>query len=256
MRATAHAQADRHNTVKGQVAVTAGGRPGKFGWRGQTASLKEFVMGACANELGLQVPGHNQGIDPLDPAYRAPGLDLTQEQCDDLAEFVASLPRPEQRQAKNSDERDLFQAGENVFERVGCANCHVRTLGTVEGLYSDLLLHDLGPKLADPSGATPSFGPTRSTGGYNGGSPDVFIEAPAITRRQWRTTPLWGVADSAPYMHDGRAVALEDAINAHGGEAAASERLYAALPSAEREKLLGFLSSLAAPQETSRVVQD
>jgi len=256
LRATAQAQADQHTMVKGRVAVAGGRRPGRFGWRGQTASLKEFVMGACANELGLQVPGHNQGVDPLDPTYRAPGLDLTQEQCDDLTEFVASLPRPEQRQPKNPEERDLWQAGENVFEMVGCANCHVRTLGNVEGLYSDLLLHDLGPKLADPSGATPSSGSSQSTGRYNGGSPDIFIDVPAITQRQWRTAPLWGVADSAPYMHDGRAETLDEAIKAHGGEAAASERLYSALPSAERVKLIGFLNSLAAPQEASRIVQD
>ena len=73
LRDIAKTQADKHGPIKGQVAVAIGGRAGKFGWRGQTADLKEFVMGACANELGLQVPGHNQGIDPLDPTYRAPG---------------------------------------------------------------------------------------------------------------------------------------------------------------------------------------
>ena len=146
-------EASRHNMIKGEVALAVGGRAGHFGWRGQTATLKEFVMGACANELGLEVPDHHQGIDPLDPGYRAPGLDLTQEQCDDLAVFVASLPRPQQRHARNSDEHELWQSGEQVFETVGCANCHVRTLGSVDGLYSDLLLHDLGPSLADPVGA-------------------------------------------------------------------------------------------------------
>jgi CxxC motif-containing protein (DUF1111 family) len=257
LRETAQAEAQRHNMVKGQLAF-AGGRVGKFGWRGQIATLKDFVMGACANELGLEVPGHHQGIDPLDPGYRAPGLDLTQEQCDDLTVFVASLPRPQQRQPRNSDERELWQSGEHHFETVGCANCHVRTLGSVEGLYSDLLLHDLGPGLADPVG-TPSSRAglfSSSGGGYNGGGPrDVFIEAPAITLRQWRTTPLWGVADSAPYLHDGRAATLEEAIKAHGGEATPSVRLFAALPTADREKLLAFLGSLAAPQEPTRVAQ-
>jgi CxxC motif-containing protein (DUF1111 family) len=258
LRAAAKAQADRHNLVRGQVAFAGGGRAGKFGWRGQTATLKEFVMGACANELGLQVPGHNQGIDPLDPGYRAPGLDLTQEQCDDLSAFVGSLPRPEQRQPKDSDERDLWQAGEHVFETVGCANCHIRTLGSVEGLYSDLLLHDLGPTLADPVG-TPSSesNSTPTSGGYNGGGQrDIFINAPAITRRQWRTPPLWGVADSAPYLHDGRAATLEEAIKDHGGEGSSSARLFATLPTGERAKLLAFLNSLAAPKETIRVAQD
>jgi CxxC motif-containing protein (DUF1111 family) len=256
LKATAKAQADKHNEIKGEVAAAIGGRAGKFGWRGQTADLKEFVMGACANELGLQVPGHNQGIDPLDPGYRSPGLDLTQEQCDDLAAFVASLPRPMQRQPKNADERDLWQSGEFVFESVGCANCHVRTLATVEGLYSDLLLHDLGPRLADPSGANPSSGPGSGTAAYYGGPADVFVKSAPITRRQWRTPPLWGVADSAPYLHDGRAATLDEAIKAHAGEATTAAHLYNALPAADREKLLAFLNSLAAPKETTRLAQD
>jgi CxxC motif-containing protein (DUF1111 family) len=261
VRDIARTQAQRPSTIKGQVAV-AGGKVGKFGWRGQIASLKDFVMGACANELGLEVPGHHQGIDPLDPRYHAPGLDLTQEQCDDLTVFVASLPRPQQRRPKDDDERDRWQSGEQVFETVGCANCHVRTLGSVEGLYSDLLLHDLGPSLADPVGAsTPRSSKQLDTtpvpsSGYSGGLRDVFIQAPAITLRQWRTTPLWGVADSAPYMHDGRAATLEDAIKDHGGEAAAAVRMFTALPTAEREKLLSFLGSLAAPQEPTRVAKD
>ena len=58
------------------------------------------------------------------------------------------------------------------------------------------------------------------------------------------------------YLHDGRAATLEDAIKAHGGEAAPSVRLFAALPTAEREKLLAFLGSLAAPQEPTRLAQE
>jgi CxxC motif-containing protein (DUF1111 family) len=259
LQAEAKAQAARRNLIRGQVAMAGGGRAGKFGWRGQTASLKDFVMGACANELGLQVPGHNQGIDPLDPAYRAPGLDLTQEQCDELTEFVASLPRPEQRQAKNVDELEQWQAGELVFETVGCANCHVRTLGNVDGLYSDLLLHDLGPSLSDPVGAPSSSSDSSrpfSSGGYNGGQQSMFVSVPDSGRRQWRTTPLWGVADSAPYLHDGRAATLEEAIVAHGGEAAMSARFFAGLPTADRDRLLAFLGSLAAPEEADRIAKD
>jgi CxxC motif-containing protein (DUF1111 family) len=254
LRATAKAEADRQNEISGQVAVAIGGRPGKFGWRGQTATLKEFVMGACANELGLEVPSHNQGINPLDPSYRAPGLDLTQEQCDDLAAFVANLPRPMQRTPKTVKERLEWQAGEHVFETIGCAGCHVRTLGTVEGLYSDLLLHDLGPKLADPASANPPA--SAATSAYYGGPADVFVQTPPITRRQWRTPPLWGVADSGPYLHDGRAATLAEAIEAHDGEAAQSARRFKALWDSDRDKLLAFLGSLAAPMETTRLAPD
>ena len=114
-----------------------------------------------------------------------------------------------------------------------------------DGLYSDLLLHDLGPKLADPAGASPSSG--GASPAYYGGPTDVFVKVLPLTLRQWRTAPLWGVADSGPYLHDGRATTLDDAIKAHGSEATRVARLYAGLPAADRDKLLAFLGSLAAP---------
>jgi CxxC motif-containing protein (DUF1111 family) len=125
-------------------------------------------------------------------------------------------------------------------------------------LYSDLLLHDLGPRLADPVGPPSSHSSQIPvSGGYNGGgSRDAFIEVPAFTLRQWRTTPLWGVADSAPYLHDGRAATLEEAIKAHGGEAAMSARFFAGLPTADRDRLLAFLGSLAAPEEATSLAQE
>lgn len=66
-------------------------------------------------------------------------------------------------------------------------------------------------------------------------------------QREWRTPPLWGVADSAPYLHDGRAETLEQAVLWHGGEAQQSRDLYAALKPSEKKQLLAFLSSLRAP---------
>jgi CxxC motif-containing protein (DUF1111 family) len=253
--AKSQARAQRHDGIKGQMALAIGGTAGKFGWRGQTASLKEFVMGACANELGLEVPGHAQGIDPLDPTYHVKGNDLTQEQCNALTAFVASLPRPAQRKPINLAERKLWDGGEQVFNSVGCANCHVRTVANVDGLYSDLLLHDLGPRLEDPAGANPSPSSGGASPAYYGGPTDVFAAVPPITRRQWRTPPLWGVADSAPYLHDGRAATLTEAIQAHGGEATASVRLFVMLPSGERQRLLAFLNSLSAPSEENLVAQ-
>jgi CxxC motif-containing protein (DUF1111 family) len=255
LQETAKAQANRRDTVKGKVAVARDGSAGKFGWRGQTAALQDFVMGACANELGLEVPGHSQGINPIDPAYRARGIDLTQAQCADLTSFVASLPRPTQRQAKNFEERTLWNAGEQVFNSIGCASCHIRTLDSVDGLYSDLLLHDLGPGLADPASANPTSGPGGATAAYYGGPADVFVQVPPITRRQWRTPPLWSVADSAPYLHDGRAVTLQEAIEAHGGEANPAAKRYAALPIVERVKLIAFLNSLVAPSPETLIAQ-
>jgi CxxC motif-containing protein (DUF1111 family) len=256
IQAIAQTQATGRDGVKGQVAIATGGHAGKFGWRGQTATLSAFVMGACANELGLEVPGHPQGIDPLDPNYKVKGTDLTQSQCDDMTAFVASLPRPGQHRPISIAERKLRDGGEQVFNSVGCATCHVRTVANVEGLYSDLLLHDLGPRLADPAGANSSPSSGSATPAYYGGPTDVFAAVPPITRRQWRTPPLWGVADSAPYLHDGRAATLTEAIQSHGGEATSSVRFFVMLPSSERQKLLAFLNSLSAPSEENLVAQE
>jgi CxxC motif-containing protein (DUF1111 family) len=64
---------------------------------------------------------------------------------------------------------------------------------------------------------------------------------------EWRTPPLWGVADSAPWLHDGRAQTLAAAISLHGGEAEPSRTAWERLSLAEQWALLAFLASLAAP---------
>ena len=87
--------------------------------------------------------------------------------------------------------------GRRLFAEVGCATCHAPTLGDVRGIYSDLLLHDMGQSLSD----------SGSTYGIDG--PDT-PEGP--TPREWRTPPLWGYRDSGPYLHDGRAQDLEEAV--------------------------------------------
>ncbi len=80
--------------VRGRVARTRDGRIGRFGWKAQVPSLHEFVRVACANELGLEVPGHSQPASPLAPARKASGLDLTESDCDALVSYVRALPAP------------------------------------------------------------------------------------------------------------------------------------------------------------------
>ena len=176
-----------------------------------------------------------------------------------MTAFVASFPPPTQREPANAKEALNLKAGEHLFNTTGCAACHMERLGGVTGIYSDLLLHDMGATLADPvpanSERSVGRGPggsvgSGSLGGYYGGSNanDVFVDVPPATLRQWRTPPLWGVAGSAPYLHDGRAATLQDAIIAHSGEANAAKKSFVALPAAERGKLLAFLNSLTVNQ--------
>src|SRR5207253_765816 len=126
-------------TTKGRVSRQKGGGIGRFGWKAQVVGLEDFVLTACANELGLEVPGHHQAGDPLGYGDRVPaGLDLSLDDCRALVAYVRELPAPVERP------QELAPAGRIVFDRIGCAGCHRPNLGGVEGIYSDLLLHDMG----------------------------------------------------------------------------------------------------------------
>jgi hypothetical protein len=100
--------------------------------------------------------------------------------------------------------------------------------------FSDFRRHDMGPELADPVlGAPPS---TPHKGDRIG---------PQIPASYFLTRPLWGLADSGPYLHDGRALTLHDAIVAHGGEARSVRDAYLAQPEEKKRALHVFLLSLA-----------
>ena len=220
----------------GRALRLPNGKVGRFGWKAQMASLADFVRAACANELGLSNPSAAQPT-PLysTVAMRSAGYDLTAEQCDQLTAFCASLARPVERLSKGVT-AEQAATGRALFTSVGCAECHTPKLGDVDGLYSDLLLHSMGRDLVG--------------GGYYG-EPIVAslgsapVEGPGPT--DWRTPPLWGVADSAPYMHDGRALTLEQAIQLHGGQGARAARNFAALSPAAQGQLIAFLRTLRAP---------
>jgi CxxC motif-containing protein (DUF1111 family) len=129
----------------------------------------------------------------------------------------------------------------------------------VEGIYSDLLLHDMGQSLSDAG----SYGTTVS----DPVASDKPTDLPVVSRnstsnvaatkekqpklgagaREWRTPPLWGLRDSAPYMHDGRADTIADAVKLHEGEGLQSEEAFSKLTAREREQIELFLQSLAAP---------
>ena len=70
---------------------------------------------------------------------------------------------------------------------------------------------------------------------------------PTKFNQEWRTPPLWGVADSAPYMHDGRAETLLEAISMHDGEGAGTRDRFLQLSVADRNALIAFLKTLVAP---------
>lgn len=259
----AHAQrADA--PIPGRLGTTAdGGMIGRFGWKGDVESLPAFVRQACGNELGLEVPGAHQAplfdtgrppteaitalskgnIDEIQIKQSGPirnakpsavGLDLREEDLEAMIAYVAALPRPPQPML--TEEPSLL--GQAVFEEMGCADCHTPNLGGVEGLYSDLLLHDMGPELS-------------GRGGSYGGALQVAInnemDAAPPRAAEWRTPPLWGVADTAPYLHDGRAQTLAQAIALHGGQAEPARVAWRAAAPEELDALYAFLGTLRSP---------
>jgi CxxC motif-containing protein (DUF1111 family) len=220
--------------IEGRPGRLEGGRIGRFGWKAQTATLGDFVRIACANELGLENPGHAQPPDPLRPGYKAPDVDLTEAECSSITAYVAGLARPVETTRPALLRAAHIEKGRRVFDSTGCAVCHAPRLGEVAGIYSDLLLHDMGQGLSD-------------SGEYYGTPPSPGLAIVPPRGAEWRTPPLWGLRDSAPYLHDGRASTVSGAIAQHGGQAQESVNRYGKLDPRHKGYLHEFLLSLAAP---------
>ncbi len=207
------AGADR---VKGRVSRLPDGRIGRFGWKAQTATLREFALSAAANEVGLESADFHQGADPRIPPIAPRGLDLSTDECAALVEYVRALPAPIVLEPADPKAGKAIKAGGALFKSIGCAHCHLPKLGEIEGLYSDLLLHDLSPELSDTGfyGIFPSRGGDEAPRGAKSKGGDGRKREAGASNQEWRTPPLWGLRDSAPYLHDGRAGSIEEARGA------------------------------------------
>jgi CxxC motif-containing protein (DUF1111 family) len=193
-------------------------RVGRFGWKADIPTLTQFVAGALRNELGVTNPLAATDFAPPG-ATPCPGKtthpDVGNDVVSQLTAFVDSLAAPQPQGSQPS--------GGEIFVQAGCAVCHTPTLqgdGVAVHLYSDLLLHDMGPALDD-----------RVTQGSAHGS-------------QWRTAPLWGLHERTRYLHDGRATTLRAAILDHGGQAKRARQRFLALAPRQQQALLRFLSTL------------
>lgn len=222
----------------GRARILPDGRVGKFGWKAQFATLEEFVAAACANELGLGTPKSRQAKPISQPDYPDQEPDLNRKQFRALVAFVDTLPKPIEI---NSDDQRAAH-GKDVFKQVGCAVCHVPDMGGVKGVYTDFLLH----RITDPNG--------NGGSSYGGPAPpDTPLPGDRPHPDEWKTPALWGVADSAPYMHDGSASTLEAAITKHGGDAKTVREAYHKLTPDDQAALIAFLKTLKAPPGTTVV---
>jgi len=236
------AQRKKADGVLGRAALVqdvASGdmRVGRYGWKAQQATLLSFAGDAYLNEMGItnrlfpteNAPNGNQTLlaqfdhvaeleDTIDPATGKADIDK-------LADFMRLLAPPVTPHV-NAE----VQAALTLFMRVGCGECHVPTLFTGPNsiraldrkpvnLFSDLLLHDMGT-LNDSIG-----------------------QADALPN-EMKTAPLWGLRHRAPYLHDGRAPTLFDAISEHDGEGAAARDRFGKLPAGQQKQLVDFLNNL------------
>jgi len=212
-----------HAHVKGDLVI------GRFGVKARVATLDDFAADAFQGDMGLtsalrvSEPQNPDGL--MDD--RKPGIDLSTETIAAVADYLRLLRIPARRTATGD--------GARLFEAIGCATCHVPTLttrsdypvpvlaGVEVHVYSDVLLHDLGPTLAD---------------GLTDGD---------ATSSEFRTAPLVGLRFLKSFLHDGRAATLDEAITLHGGEdseARASVQAFQQLSTPERQALLTFLDTL------------
>jgi len=228
----AEAKRQAHGHVNSVWDPATGGEAlGRFGWKANQPSLTVQIAAAAHGDMGLTsayFPDRNcpPGQSACLAAWHGPRPDLDAGRMADLVSYLSALPIPERRGADSA----AVRRGETLFGQLGCAACHKPGWTLADGRiihpYSDLLLHDMGPDLAD-------------------GRPD-FHAGPS----EWRTAPLWGIGTArslnpaAGFLHDGRARDLTEAVLWHGGEAEPARNGFAGLRAADREALLAFLGSL------------
>jgi CxxC motif-containing protein (DUF1111 family) len=213
---------------------------GRFGWKANQPTLEQQSLGASRNDMGI--------TDSLFPTENCP---QAQTAC---AQAPMSMSQPNLQSLKENGlvvhalglavparrglDDPVAQNGNRLFTRFGCASCHVPKMQTgalpdwpelssqTIRPFTDLLLHDMGPGLAD-------------------GRPDF-----AASGSEWRTPPLWGLGLVEPIdghlflLHDGRARGFEEAILWHGGQAEDAKEQFRTAAKSDRDALVAFLGSL------------
>lgn len=230
---------------------------GRFGWKAGQPSLLEQAAGAFVNDMGLTNRFHQSesclahqtdciatpngnGDSVNDYDY-----EVSDTVLDAIALYSAHLSVPQRKNAYDDD----VQRGKALFNELGCVGCHTAQYTTEYSVehpelseqvifpYTDMLLHDMGPELAD------------FTIDNQPGTPAQLYEFSA-TATEWRTPPLWGIGRAqvvdpkANFLHDGRARTIMEAVLWHGGEANIAKERVMGLSEKERDDLLSFLHDL------------
>ena len=219
---------------------------GRFGLKATSATLKDQSAVAFFNDIGisssLYPEGYGDCTNQQSLCQNAPNgntqvhndVEISDQALDLTVFYTQNLAVPKRR---NSDDPDVLW-GKKIFYKSGCISCHnpkfvtnrlkEKTAQSFQLIwpYTDMLLHDMGDRLAD-----------NATAGRASGN-------------EWRTPPLWGigltnqVSGHTQFLHDGRARNLLEAILWHGGEAESSRNKVVELNKKDRDSLILFLESL------------
>ena len=211
-----HNMAAEPEAIRGRPNYLSDGRIGRFGWKANVATLVEFMGDAFRNEQGLTNSLQPQDLETGCNA-NADSPELDSRPLGTTPAFLTTIDAPAPTAAC------LGSAGAAVFHSTGCDGCHKASFpgpGFTAYLYSDILLHDMGKDLADG-----------------------FTQASA-TGTEFRTMTLVKLNERSHFLHDGRANTPQEAIAAHGGQAATSQQAFTALSPTDKTNLLGFLGCL------------
>ena len=212
---------------------------GRFGWKANQPTVMQQTAGAFHGDIGITSTLFAEENCPQAQAAcrEAPSggsPELPDERLSKIDFYVRTLAVPAMRNVDSS----VVRGGAQLFVEVGCAACHTPRHVTDEDYptlplrgqvifpYTDLLLHDMGPGLAD-------------------GRPDGLASG-----SEWRTAPLWGIGlveavnGHTRFLHDGRARSIEEAILWHDGEGRASRDAFKGLSREDIKAVIEFLRSL------------
>ncbi|ESZ47429.1 c-type cytochrome [Mesorhizobium sp. M0062] len=244
----AHADPDDRDGISGKpnmVRDLSSGQLtlGRFGWKAQTASIPQQAADAFAGDIGISTPEEPSHWGDCTAAEKA-CLDMPNgvqkrlgpvEAPPPVMDLVTFYSQNLAVPARRDVGAPAVLAGKKLFYEMGCIACHTPKFVTMRGNkaqafqliwpYSDFLLHDMGPGLADGQAVGDATG------------------------SEWRTPPLWGIGltktvnGNAFFLHDGRARTLTEAILWHGGEGQKARDRFAAANTADRDALIKFLES-------------
>ena len=231
-----------------------------FGRKGEFATVRAFDRGAMQFHFGMQPVEVVDGGDPDEDGVK---YEILIGELSALHIWSTALPKPEMVELIQDSSRGFI-----IFEVIGCADCHKPFLTT----HTKLLTYSYEELEEDPTAnifyeidltKASNFRPNRDDGidvplfadlkrhDMGPGLAEAFEGD--VPKSEFTTARLWGVADTAPYLHDGRALTIKEAILMHGGEAKDSRDVFAALEHKDMQALFSFLHSLRTPTKAIKV---